>query len=542
LKKLVNRDKKTVSQQVICLRPGLGDMNVRKSQRVALHSVLLACLVVLPLAAGCADSEQRTANKNLVDAIERAQRLYDRGLALLANPVLKTGEKYLPINPGEDKTPVGQEPDVQIIPNAVNPKALDALKEAETCLTEAIRDNTAAAGAAEKALASLTLGRVTNAKAYLFTTVAAIHRGKAAGLVPAAEQSEWQTKTHLSLVNYHGQLAGVSSKDIQKVIDEATAQKQKAAAEAKDSKGKLEANATKKAQLLKSNQDRMEKARKIRVESRRITGQKSLDMLNQALEIEAAVNKDRRLVDAAEAETLALKVALADQELRLDSADQLLKAAEEILAGRKDATGKAKTELDAANAELAKILKTLEKVAGRIDAECTAAAAAETKAMAAFDAARALLVAGRAYPPHKAKVALADEADLLVERGKLSSARLGLQKRLTALVGKLTKAWPQMPGGAEAPAVVKKLQGYVPKPDDVKELAVKDLREAVDLYRRAVKSMKKEQQGMTHGSIAATYLLLYNLTGNSGDKSNAAEALGNAGSGSLIKDLRDIAK
>lgn len=514
---------------------------MRKSQRVALHSVLLACLLALPLAAGCADSEQRTANQNLVDAIDRARRLYDRGLALLANPVLKTGPDFLPINPGEDKTPAEQEPDVQIVRNTVNPKALDALKEAEASLLKAVSDN-GAAGAPEKALANLTLGRVINAKAYLFTNIASIHRSEAAELLPLAEQSAWQTQTHLSLVKYHRKLAGVSSEDVQKVIDETAQQQKTAAAEVGVTKGKLVANATKKAELLQANQTRMEQARKVRVKSRLVTGQESLDLLNQALEMEASVNKDRRLVDAAEAETLALKVALADQELRLNSADQLLKVAGEILAGRKDATGKAKKNLDSASATLAGILKTLEKLAGQIDAACTAAAAAEAKAMAAYDAARSHLVTSREYPPHKAKVALADEADLLVARGKLSSARLDLQKNLSALAEKLTKAWPEMPGGAGAPAVVKKMQSYIPKPDDVKEAAVKDLRTAVDLYRKAVQAMKKDHQGVTHGSIAAAYLVLYNLTGNSGDRSNAIEALGNAGSNlPLLKDLKDIA-
>jgi len=537
-----NRDKKAVPQQVICLRPGLGDTNVRKSQRVALHSVLLACLLALPLAAGCADSEQRTANQNLVDAMDRADRLFKRGLALLANPVLKTGDEFLPIHPGEDKTPAGQEPDVQIVRNTVNPKALVALEEAEAGLSKAISENAAAAGPAEIALAHLTLGHVIKAKAYLFTNIAAIHRNEAAELLPLAEQSAWQTWTHLSLVKYHRELAGVSSKDIQDVIDQATTQKSTAAAEVKETKGKLAANATKKAELLRANQTRMEQARKIRVESRRITGQKSLDLLNQALEIEAAVNKDHRKVDAAEAETLALKVALADQELRLNSADQLLQVAGEILAGRKDTTGKAKKDLDSASATLAGILKTLEKLAGQIDAACTTAADAEAKAMAAYDATRSHLVTSRAYPPHKANVALAEEADLLVARGKLSSERLDLQKHLSALAEKLTKAWPEMPGGASAPAVVKKMQGYVPKPDDVKEAAVKDLREAVDLYRKAVKAMKKDHRPAVHGSIATAYLLLYNLTGNSGDQSNAVEALGNAGSSSqLFKDLKDIA-
>ena len=515
---------------------------MRKSQRVALHSVLLACLLALPLAAGCADSEQRTANQNLVDAIDRARRLYDRGLALLANPVLKIGAEFLPISPGEDKPLAGQDPDVQIVRSTVNPKALAALEEAEAGLSKAISDNGAAAGVAEKALANLTLGHVINAKAYLFTTIASIRRGEAAGLVPLAEQSAWQTRTHLSLVKYHRKLAGVSSEDVQKVIDETAQQQKTAAAEVGVTKGKLVANATKKAELLQANQTRMEQARKVRVKSRLVTGQESLDLLNQALEMEASVNKDRRLVDAAEAETLALKVALADQELRLNSADQLLKVAGEILAGRKDATGKAKKNLDSASATLAGILKTLEKLAGQIDAACTAAAAAEAKAMAAYDAARSHLVTSREYPPHKAKVALADEADLLVARGKLSSARLDLQKNLSALAEKLTKAWPEMPGGAGAPAVVKKMQSYIPKPDDVKEAAVKDLRTAVDLYRKAVQAMKKDHQGVTHGSIAAAYLVLYNLTGNSGDRSNAIEALGNAGSNlPLLKDLKDIA-
>jgi len=506
-----------------------------------LHAALLACLLVLPLAAGCADSEQRTANQNLVDAIDRARRLYDRGLALLANPVLKTGGDFLPISPDEDKTPKGEEPDVQVVRNVVNPKALTALKEAEADLAKAISDN-GAAGEPEKALAHLTLGRVINARAYLLTNVATLHRNEAAELVPVAEQSAWQTRTHLSLVKYHRKLAGVSSDDVQKVIDETTKQKQTAAAEVKVTKGKLTANAAKKAALLQENQTRMEQARKIRVESRRITGTKSLDLLNQALEIEAAVNKDRRKVDAAEAETLALKVALADQELRLNSADQLLEVAGQILSGRNDATGKAKKDLDAASATLAGILKTLEKLTGQIDAACTAAAAAETQAMEAYDKARAHLVTSRAYPPHKKMVALADEADLLVARGRLTSERLGLQKHLSALAEKLTKAWPDMPGGAAAPASVKKIQGYVAKPDAVKDLAVKELREAVDLYRKAVKAMKKDQRPLVHGSIASAYLLLYNLTESSGDRSNAIEALGEAGANSqLIKDLTDIA-
>ena len=515
---------------------------MRKSQRAALHSVLLACLLALPLAAGCADSEQRTANQNLVDAMDRVDRLFKRGLGVLANPTVKIGADFLPINPGEDKTPAGEEPDIQVVRNTVNPKALAALKEAEAGLSKAITDNGAAAGPAEKALAHLTLAQVINAKAYLFTNIAANHRNEAAELVPLAEQSSWQIRTHLSLVKYHRELAGVSSADVQKVIDGATKQKQTATAEVTVSKGKLAANATKKAELLQANQTRMEKARKIRVESRRITGQKSLDLLNEALEIEAAVNKDRRKVDAAEAETLALKVALADQELRLNSADQLLRVAGEILAGRADATGKAKKDLDAASATLAGILKTLEKLAGQIDAACTAAAAAEAEAMAAYIAARSHLVTSRAYPPHKEKVAFAAEADLLVARGKLSSARLDLQKRLSALAERLAKDWPDMPGGANAPAVVQKMQSYVPKPEDVKQAAVKDLREAVDLYRKAVTAMKKDHQGVTHGSIAAAYLLLYNLTGNSGDRSNAVEALSNAGSSSpLVKDLTDIA-
>jgi len=327
------------------------------------------------------------------------------------------------------------------------------------------------------------------------------------------------------------------------MLDSAGTDQKQFAAKVGELKGKIAANEQLKQQLNESGKARMEEARKIRVESRLAGGQKGLDLLRKALDIEAAVNKDNSKVDAAEAESISLKVELADYELQLAASNQQIQMAKEILQGRETAAGEVKKQLDAATQELAGVVKKLEEATGRIGGACETASVAETASAEAYEKARKHLEGSRSFPLHKSDQAMAEEADVLVARGEMNAARLELQTRLTRLTDRMEKLLPQALPGSSLPSL-EKIKGYVPKLAEVKESAEKDFREATNLYKKALAAMKSEYRWVCQGQVAAAYLGLYNLTRDSADleaaKSAAGEALKGREQSPYASDLKDL--
>lgn len=531
--------------------PPVGDKIVRKTQRTVARFFLVACAAAL--LAGCTDTKPREAGRKILDEVDIATRRYDRALSLLANPVFKAKGEFPP-------TPLAAEPggappryekaDIEIVhPETVNPKALDALKQAETGLAKVLAENEALAPKAEKALAHLILARLKSLKGYYFAAKANLARGRALGAIAQAEPTTTEVKTHVAMINYHKTVVGLSNQDIEQLI--AKAEKDLVAwnAELKEVNTKLTAIKAEKQRLLAENQARMAEARKKRVASRLANGQKSLDLLNEALAIEEETNRAVSRVDIVEAETVSLNVARGDVVVRVASAKQRITVAQDILKGRKQNTGQDRDELEKIARSLAVVLKRLEEQAGMIGENCATAAAAEKQADEAYRQAREHLESSRSFPSAKAHEAMAEEADVLMSTGRLAAARLELHVRATRLVGRVKKLWPQAAPDRKAPQIVDRIAAYLAEPDNVRKDGEKDFRKAADLYKRAGANMERHLKWVYKGQEAGAYIALYYLTEDNMVLGQARKVLGDALQGreaspllAAVRELEKIAK
>ena len=483
---------------------------MRKSERIVIW-LLLACAAGLPIVVGCTDTKQRKAGRKVLDEVDIARRRYDRALALLANPVFKARGEFPPLptgEPGQTLIPY-EKKDIEIVPAMVNPKALRALAEAETGLGKALADNPLAP-TAEKALAHLILARIKALEGYYFVAKANLARGRALAALAQAEPTTTQVKMHVALMDYHRTLVGLSDQDIKKQIADAEKDLKEWGAELEQVNKKLVAIKVEKQRLVRENKKRMEDARKLRAESRITSGQKGLDLLNKALAIEEETNRAYSRIDTVEANTISYNVQRADLTVRVDSANQRVTVAKGILQARKESTGQDRDELDKIARSLATILKKLEKLTGVIGENCEIAAKAEELAGEAYKRSQQHLEDSRAFPPSKRHEAMAEEADVLMSAGRQGLARLELHARAGRLVEQIKKLWPQAVPNGKAPQIIKKIVGYVDKPDEVKTEAEKDFRKAADMYRRAGSAMRRALRWVYKGQEASAYIMARN--------------------------------
>lgn len=488
----------------------------RKVVVVAAVAVLLALPLVI--ASGCAESKQHQADRSLREAISKAQRLMERTVALVANPVYRVGDQY---NPMRNKI-AGH--DIFIAPlGTIHPDALEPLAEAEKLLEKALRENGPDASPADKALAEMTMGRVLALKGYCYS----LHVRKAVRgmqrLRGEVESVVHVAKAQAELLGYYAKLSSLGEQDIQDYRNRAA----DAARNASDALEKIDARVVsleeEKARQKEIHAELNAQAGTMRAKAQETTGQEGVTVLAAALAIQAKADAAELAVAQIEYDTRLLKSKRQNEQLVKKAADQSISVFDKMLRQRKAQVAENVSSIQGVREELAARGESLKALVVKLAQSCSETAALRDKTVNACElAARRFKQAGRGI----------EQADVLAMQADLDVLCLGEVAANEALAGSLRDAWPKMVE-APLPAEVEAIVTFMGDIDSVHKNVEQKYTQVAKAYEQAVRKIKDSKYRWTvQGQVGAAYAKLYAFSDDPQVRSEALdkaiEALDNA--------------
>lgn len=173
--------------------------------------LVVAIMLSLCLAAvvGCGDAPARESDTKVVDEVKKAERLCDRAQTIMDEvPFLVDGKMAPLFEPSVAKAPRGTF-DIDKMDD-LNPKALDALKEARAALEGVLDESDAPISAQALALSALARVRVLQGRCEAYNV--ARTRRKVAAAAAMAKTLAMQATTQLSVLDCADGLSGTSGK------------------------------------------------------------------------------------------------------------------------------------------------------------------------------------------------------------------------------------------------------------------------------------------------------------------------------------------
>jgi len=499
---------------------------VQKSKIIVLAAVLTACLTGLAVTAGCSESKSRRAGRRLLDKAAKAERLCNRAIALLADPVYKIGEDYAPI---ELKARPGVE-DITVLPaGQLHPGALRALGEAEKVLSDTLADKAnAAAGPAEKAVVHVLLARVLALKAHC-ESLAGFEAIERADL--ARQQAERVLVTlgcQCELLGYYGNLASISDEDLPRDRTQAENDRKAIAEQIKEIRLRIARLSEEKAAQSEKYKDLNARARELTIEARLGTSREGLAKLEEALEIQSRANAAESEVSRIESEIDLLNAKSKVLEIDLAAAKAKTDSIEESLAGRKAQRERNEVKVREVRARLATMEESLISLLAKMATACEQMLDSHRRAGNAYELALHQL---KKAPAGQAAVE-ATRANILMAMADLRARSLSVLRSNRQLAAHLKEVWQVLDAG-ELPAAAVRAASFLAEPGTVQTEVEQQYRQAAELYQKALRGVDRQVLWAYQGQLAAAYVRLYNLTRDPEDLSRARQALQDA-----LKDKR----
>ncbi|MCD6303863.1 MAG: hypothetical protein J7M21_02755, partial [Planctomycetes bacterium] len=328
--------------------------------------------------AGC----RAESASDLAKATDRARRLYDRACGLLNDPVFKVAGKYVPL---AEKVNVSDPNAVEPVPSGtINPKAVEAVKEAADALSAALKQS-AGAPEADKIRAHAVLGRVYALRAYMLASRAARARRRAWTLLERMEQAAIVMADHGKRIANCDQMLAVKDTELDKMLQQAKAGQAAAQAKMSDLEKQIKTLEAEKASLKAANEKLLAEARKLRLDSRLADPIKGVDLFDQARAKEQKITANTLRIAEVEDTAEALRSQIDSLKLDVAAAAKRAAVAEKMAADRRQQTADLRKQRDGFVQLLAEAQKDVETFAGQAYASCTEAAKLGSQAVAMYD-------------------------------------------------------------------------------------------------------------------------------------------------------------
>jgi hypothetical protein len=508
---------------------------------------LLWGLSWLLVAAGCSDAKGRNATKRLLEEIDLANRLYARAVSLMTSTPVKVDGQFTPLS---RLGRVGGGSSVELPPPlAVHPQAWDALVKAEKGLTRAIIQYGPDSGPEVQALANVMLGNVLMLKAEYQLAAGAADRQDARDTVVLAGRSVSMVQLYMALITYSRQLMALGDKDVAEMLSAAREEAAKAQAAADKTQEEIQSLRTQRDQHHAANEKLIPQARRMRLDSQQAGGTKGMDLLDQALKMESEINENVSAIAALENTIELRQAALGDLTLAVQAAQGRQKAAEAILAARKNYTDSGSGAIEAFGTDEAKARNEVQEQVSHLARICERVSGAEDAAAQAYGPAISKFQTARRLQPRGQDVqTIARLADAHWALAELKDQSLHLRRRNMLLVARLAAIWttdrdaaPLPPagssGGGDAliepaddvlqavPAFARGILAYVPNPQQARKDAIENYQQAGELYGTATRLAPFNLRWTYQGQAAAAYIALYRLSGDAEVLAKAKEAL-----------------
>lgn len=498
----------------------MGERTVKSNFVIA--TILAVMIGSAAYFAGCSDSKPREASHKVLAAVSEAQRYYDAASAILSNAVaVKAGTNEPLIADGAvlDKDQI----EVKSL-LTVNEQAGQRLQKAEELLTAALSENSQA-DESIKAQAQDMLGRVQAMQGYFFASKAASARHDVAAALVGGEEALAGAAGENSVLAYFQKISSASDEDLKKARDEAARAEKQLADQIKTIENRLSELAATRQQLAAENDKRMVEARNLRTESGLASGQKSLDLFEQALKIEDTVTENGTKTAQIEAEKENLELQAKTLKIEAAAAKGQVGALVATLDSRQARTQAAARKRDEVAQRLAESQKKIETAAGKIAAGLKSVSENEAKAVECYTQAAASLKNAQNDAAFAATAA-AGAGDALVAIADIDAQRLSLQQQASHFAGGVTAFYGQLK--KDLPPMLKDLSGYVSDTKKLQEDAAAKYADAISLYKNSISREQPQQQWIYQGRLGAAYIGLSKVTNDAGALSQAAIVLDQA--------------
>jgi hypothetical protein len=509
--------------------------------RAAMFMVLAWGLI----AGGCSDTKSRRVDKQLLDEVEIAQRLYARAISLMSSTPIKVEGQYAPlfsVRRVTDSSTVELPP-----PLAVNPEAWDDLVKAEKGLARALGEYGRDADPAVQAIAQTLMGDILVLQAKYKSAASAADKQDVRDTVALADRAVSMVQLYTRLIAYGHQLTALGNRDVLEMLAAA----QQEAAKVKESAAKVQTEIqslqAQSEELRVANEKLIPQIRQMRLEGEQAGGARRPELLDQALKMEAEVNAKVSAIAALENTLEARQAALGDLTMEIQAAEGRQKAAEAIIEGRKSYAGQGTGDLEAmqtaqtkATGDVQQQITHLAQVCEKLSGAQDAAAEAYNQAVIRYETAKRLRSGSR---DAQVTARLADAHWLLAD---LKEQGLNFRRQNILLLERLAAAGSGSPGqtpataaGDDAMELPESLQAavppfargvlaYVPDPRQVRKDAIEHYQQAGELYDTAAVQAPMMLRWAYQGQAAAAYIALYRLAPSAEVLTKAKTALRDA--------------
>jgi hypothetical protein len=512
---------------------------------------MIVLVLGLALLAGCSDNSQEQASSNIREQVAQSQQLFERAVWLMSAPVMVVDGETAPVmQPGDAPVTV-------LPPDAVNPKALDALEAAENGLVEVLNANADAASRESQAMGHFLLGRIEALKANYYRQLASQARNAAVDLITDGQGWAASLRMQADSIKLYNQLAAQSTQDVQQVMAQAKAAAAEASKNAENLSGQIDKLQAERAELMTRRSELMAQASDLKRKARLAAGDEGLEMVDRAVGLQEQAQTAERRISAIDQQLESLAVEQATQQLAAVSAESRLELASAVIDAREKAASAIDRGMVIRPGEQRAVVRDnggegMVVVPGRADLQARLAetrkqlAELSQKAGEAFQAAAEYEVeALNVYQPAVAQLRKAEslyasldddqnEALMAFQRAETLMSRADMQlDRLTAdaqaekFAQEVREAF-EAAGGDLPTEALTTITGYVDG-ETVKGEAIETVEEVEQIHATGVLArFRGNTKWLYQGQLGAAYLRLYRITGEQRYRADAQRVLSEA--------------
>lgn len=480
--------------------------------------LLLAVVIASVAIAGCSQGRRARSGESLIGEVEKAQKLYQRCLAYLANPVYRVDGDYSPV-----QTRIGEDAEVLVgRPGQLHPEVLTTLKDLETGLLTAISAKEhESAGPEEKSVAYQMLAKAYALRAHCKLNPTTEAYGKLASQRDEVEERLLALNSSADLLLHYRSLTSLETDDLVVLREEAGREQAEAKASLEDIDERLAAMALEKEKQAQEYQRCNAEARALTLESAVGSAKEGMTKLEEALRLRLEASKAQLLMAEIEYEANSLSENRKSYELNLIEAKSKAAAAEVAITGRKAIAQSNQSTAEQVQVMLRDYQEGFEESFEAMQETCVELAGAISQAADAYTLALSQL---RKASEGKDKLVSIREADLLMKFADMEARALRELKANRSLAAGVPRVWAKLEEAAP-PTGIDIIQSLLPDPASSVADAETKYAKAAQLYQQAIGRADRTARWIYEAQLATAHVRLYLLNGDVTALAAARDAL-----------------
>ncbi len=465
--------------------------------------VVVACLAVVTGLSFIPEYSSRRAGKNILDAISHTQRVYEQALFT---------ERA---KPQETTTaPAAKGP-------ALDMRTLNLLERAENRLSSAIEANPRAEKNAVS-LANRTLTTVAASIGRLRLDAATAGETELTKQVKQSDQLASKLRNALNWTKFYQRAASDTNQEVKQMLSLAQSNIESLNEKISSIETALNESKNRLETLQEKNKKLLNQIRELRTQSRLTSGEKSLELFNEAMSLQEEIDRINSEISKIENTRQKQQAVLKDLRTQAASARARADAAQELLAGRQSDIKNLNQQLEKHKQQISDTISKLIEQAEKISSLCSDITNNRAQAIDAY--ARAAEYAQRSASANtdKAPLLFAEQSQMHQSIASTHKANILLAQKLTSLSKQIDNVAKNSDASLSQP--LNTLKNCMPDTEQARTAAESAYKEAIQLNSMAVDAAPAKFKWVYQGALASAYTDLYRLTGDAEARNKAIQA------------------